>query len=85
VPHSCHLFQESEERLASAFQMTERLQQSLDSANEALKTSVQSQHSKDELYTNLLILGVENGVGSKMFQGTLKIWGFLAKAVFRIS
>eukprot|EP00435_Cladocopium_sp_Y103_P050332 s653_g15.t1 len=48
------LREESEERLASAFQMTERLQQSLDSANEALKSSVQSQHSKDELYTNLL-------------------------------
>ena len=51
-----HLFQESEDRLASAFQMTERLQQSLDSANEALKTSV----------TPICwALGFENGVVAK--------------------
>ena len=52
------IMQESEERLASAVQMTERLQQSLDSANEALQSSVKSQNAKDEQYTNLLILGV---------------------------
>ena len=81
VPDSCHMFQESEERLASAFQMTERLQQSLDSANEALKSSVQSQHSKDELYTNLLILGGE----WRGFQASLCLEVFFCKTDVRNS
>ena len=48
--------------------MTERLQQSLDSANEALQSSVKSQNGKDEQYTNLLILGILRKIVFNRFQ-----------------
>ena len=70
---SVAIIQESEERLANAVQMTERLQQSLDSANEALQSSVKSQNAKDEQYTNLLILGIHWEIVCKRFQCTQKI------------